>query len=80
MTNTERLEQLFKRLDEIEAYARVVGKVSFDMECCAPPEGMEKAGEDMAILGKQIYAMTHDPVYVELLCALHADGEGLTPV
>ena len=27
MTNTERLEKLFKRLDEIEAYARVVGKV-----------------------------------------------------
>lgn len=78
MTNTERLEKLFKRLDEIEAYARVVGKVSFDMECCAPPEGMEKAGEDMAILGKQIYAMTHDPEYVALLCALHDDGEGLT--
>ena len=80
MTNSERLEQLFRRLDEIEAYGRVIGKVSFDMECCAPPEGMEKAGEDMALLGKQIYAMTHDPEYVELVCALHADGEGLTPV
>ena len=80
MTNTERLEKLFQHLDEIEAYARVIGKVSFDMECCAPPEGMEKAGEDMAILGKQIYAMTHDPEYVQLLCDLHDDGEGLTPV
>ena len=80
MTNTERLQKLFQRLDEIDAYARVIGKVSFDMECCAPPEGMEKAGEDMAILGKQIYAMTHDPEYVALVCALHEDGEGLTPV
>lgn len=80
MTNTERLEKLFARLDEIEAYARVIGKVSFDMECCTPPEGMEKAGEDMAILGKQIYAMTHDPEYVRLLCDLHTDSEGLTPV
>ena len=78
MTNTERLKLLFARLDEIEAYGRVLGKVSFDMECCAPPEGMEHAGEDMAILGKQLYAMTHDPEYVRLLCELHADGEGLT--
>ena len=80
MTNQERLEALFKHLEEIEAYARVIGKVNFDMECCAPPEGMEKAGEDMAILGKQIYAMTHDPEYVQLLCDLRADSEGLTPV
>ena len=80
MTNTERLEKLFARLDELEAYYRVIGKVSFDMECCAPPEGMEKAGEDMAVLGKQIHAMTHDPEYVQLLCELHDDPEGLTPV
>ena len=80
MTNTERLEKLFARLDDIEAYARVLGKVSFDMECCAPPEGMEKAGEDMAILGKQLYAMTHDPEYTALVCRLHEDSEGLTVV
>ena len=80
MTNTERLKKLFARLDEIDAYVRVLGKVNFDMECCAPPEGMEKAGEDMAILGRRLYAMTHDPEYVQLVCDLHADGEGLTPV
>ena len=80
MTNEERLQELFALLDEMEAYYRVLGKVSFDMECCAPPEGMERAGEDMAILGKQVYAMTHAPRYIELLEALHADPEGLTPV
>ena len=80
MTNPERLQALFRHLDEIEAYFRVLGKVNFDMECCAPPEGMAKAGEDMAILGKQVYALTHDPAYTELLTALHEDGEGLTPV
>ncbi len=80
MTNSERLQALFAHLDEIEAYFRVLGKVNFDMSCCAPPEGMAKAGEDMAILGKQVYALTHDPAYIELLTALHEDGEGLTPV
>ena len=58
MTNQEKLQALFDRLNEIEAYARAIGKVSFDMECCAPPEGMEKAGEDMAFLGKRVYAQT----------------------
>ena len=40
MTNEERIRALFSRLDEIEAYGRCIGKVQFDMECCAPPEGL----------------------------------------
>ena len=31
MTNQERLKELFALLDEMEAYYRVLGKVSFDM-------------------------------------------------
>ena len=54
MTNLEKWNELSDRLSELEAYFRVIGKVNFDMECCAPPEGMERAGEDMAVLGKQI--------------------------
>ena len=51
MTNQQKLKKLYALLDEIEAYGRCLGKVNFDMECCAPEEGIEKAGEDMAILG-----------------------------
>ena len=80
MTNQERLQALFAHLDEIEAYFRVLGKVHFDMSCCAPPEGMARAGEDMAILGKQVYQLTHAPEYTALLTDLHQDSEGLTPV
>ena len=80
MTNSERLKELFARLDEIEAYFHAVGKMDFDMQCCAPPEGMERAGEDMAVLGKQIYALRHDEKYIALLTELHEDPEGLTPV
>jgi carboxypeptidase Taq len=78
MTNEERIKALFQRLDEIEAYGRCLGKVQFDMECCAPPEGLEQAGEDMALIGKRVYEMTHDEAYVSLLTALYTDGEGLT--
>ena len=78
MTNGERICALFSRLDEIETYGRCLGKVQFDMECCAPPEGLEQAGEDMALIGKRVYEMTHDEEYVSLLTALHANGEGLT--
>ena len=80
MNQSERLQKLFAHLEEIEAYTRALGKMSFDMECCAPPEGLDQAGEDMAILGKRFYALTHDAEYVSLLCALHEDSEGLTPV
>ncbi|MBO4832348.1 MAG: carboxypeptidase M32 [Oscillospiraceae bacterium] len=80
MTNQQKWKALCRRLDEIDAYERCLGKVNFDMECCAPEEGIEQAGEDMAILGKHIYKLTHAPRYTALLEELHADGEGLTAV
>ena len=80
MTNQEKWKKLSALLDEIEAYGRCLGKVSFDMECCAPEEGIEKAGEDMATLGRRLHKMTHAKTYQKLIVELHADGEGLTPV
>jgi len=80
MTNQQKWKKLSALLDEIEAYGRCVGKVGFDMECCAPEEGIELAGEDMALLGKRLYALTHAKRYTALLEELHADCEGLTPV
>ena len=80
MDNAKKLKQLKKILDEVEAYGRCIGKVDFDMQCCAPPDGMERAGEDMAVLGKQIHKLTHSKKYVQLVRELHDDGEGLTPV
>ena len=76
----EKLNRLFEILDEVEAYGRAIGKMSFDMQCCAPKDGMERAGEDMALLGKRIYELTHSEEYVSLLTALHTDPEGLTDV
>ena len=80
MTNQQKLKKLFGILDEIGSYGRAIGKLSFDMECCAPEEGLEKAGEDMAVLGKRIHKLTHSKTYEALVCELHADSEGLTPV
>ena len=75
-----RLKQLFRILDEVDAYARIGGKVGFDMQCCAPPEGLERAGEDMAVLGQQIHKLTHSRKYVSLLNSLHEDPGDATPV
>ena len=78
MTNQQKLKKLYAILDEIGAYGRAIGKLSFDMECCAPEEGIQKAGEDMAVLGKQIHKLTHSKAFEKLVCELHEDGEGLT--
>ncbi len=80
MTNQQKLKKLFTRLEEIRAYERSLGKLEFDMSCCAPEEGLALAGEDMALLGKRLYRLTHDRHYQALIVALHEDGEGLTPV
>ena len=80
MTNTEKWTRLCELLEEIEVYERSLGKLYFDMSCCAPAAGMEQAGDDMAVLGKQLYRLTHAPEYVELLTALNENSEGLSPV
>ena len=80
MTNQEKWKKLSARLDEIGAYQRTLGKLQFDMECCAPEEGMEQAGEDMSLVGKQLYKLTHAKPYQELVVQLHQDSEGLTTV
>ena len=64
-------------LDESEAYGRAIGKMQFDMECCASEEGIDQAGADMAVLGRHVYELTHSERYQQLLCELYADSEGL---
>ncbi|MBP5427735.1 MAG: carboxypeptidase M32 [Clostridia bacterium] len=78
MTVQDEWKKLCKILDEAEAYERAVGKLNFDLECTCPEEGMDRAGEDMAILGRRIFSLTHSKRYVGLLTALKNDGEGLT--
>ena len=80
MTNQQKWKKLFAILDEITSYFHAIGKMSFDMECCAPEEGLEPAGVDMAVLGKQVHKLTHSKTYEKLIQELHADSEGLTPV
>ena len=80
MTNQQKLKKLFAILDEMESYFHAIGKMSFDMECSAPEEGLEPAGRDMAVLGKQVHKLSHSKTYEKLVQELHADSEGLTPV
>ena len=80
MTNQQKLKQLFSILSEAEVYQRSMGKLNFDMMCCAPEEGLEQAGEDISVLGRQLHKLTHSKKYQRLVCELHEDSEGLTPV
>ena len=78
VTNQEKIKRLFELLSEQEAYARSIGKLNFDMLCCAPEEGMDQAAEDMAVLGKTYHSLTHAPEYENLILELHENSEGLT--
>lgn len=78
MTNKQKFKRLRKLLDAADVYARSIGKLSFDMQCCAPPDGMEQAGEDIAVLGQQHYKLTHSKTYERLVTELAADNDGLT--
>ena len=78
MTNRAKLKQLFQILDQAEAFIRTAGKLQFDQQCCAPEEGMERAGEDIALVENMVHKLTHSKKYARLLTELHDDPEGLT--
>ena len=80
MTNQQKLKQLYSILSEAEVYQRSMGKLNFDMMCCAPEEGLEQAGEDISVLGRQLHKLTHSKKYQRLVYELHEDSEGLTDV
>ncbi|MBQ7364290.1 MAG: carboxypeptidase M32 [Clostridia bacterium] len=80
MTNQKKLQKLFERLDEIEAFRRTLGKMSFDQSCTAPEEGMAQAGADMAIVSKTVFKLTHHKTFERLIRELYADSEGLTDI
>ena len=78
MTNRQKLKQLFRILDKADIYARTVGKLDFDMQCSAPADGLDRAGEDIAFVSQNIFRLTHSKRYVRLLTELHENSEGLT--
>lgn len=78
MSSNEKIAKLFEIIEEIEVYGRTLGKLSFDMQCCAPEEGLEQAGNDMAIVGKRLYKLMHSNEYQQLIVDLHNDSDGLT--
>ena len=80
MTNLQKYAQLHKILAEAAVYRRAVGKLEFDMQCCAPKDGMEPAGADMAVLADRHFRLTHSKRFSTLVTGLYADSEGLTPV
>ena len=80
MTNQQKFSRLRKILDDASVYGRSIGKLNFDMQCCAPEEGMEQAGEDIAVLSKQLFRLTHSKTSARLVTELAADHEGLSPV
>ena len=54
--------------------------MDFDIQCCAPEEGLPQAGEDIAVLSQQYFKLTHSKKFERLVTELAADHEGLTPV
>ncbi len=78
MNNREKIARLFELIEKAEVYERAVEKLDFDVQCCAPPDGMELAASDMAELSKVPFEITHSEEYTDLLLSLKADPDGLT--
>ena len=73
-------DEFLPLLDEIAAYSRAVEKINFDLATVCPPDGRDLAGEDMALLGKHLHALTHSPAYREGLAELYENRDSLSEV
>ena len=58
MTNSEKLQKLNELLEEQAVYQRSIGKLYFDMECCAPKDGLEQAGSRYGNSGQAALQIT----------------------
>ena len=77
MTNREKIERLGSIQDKADVYGRTVGKLEFDLQCLAPPDGMDRAARDAAELEQVIFELTHSDEYIRLICELHEDPADL---
>lgn len=78
MNNLEKMKRLNEIAEEVYAYSRSIEKLNFDLQCSCPADGMGQAGNDMAILGRHVFALLHSDETVRLICELNEDHEGLT--
>ena len=77
MSNRTKINYINKTLDKVALYYRVLGKVSFDMQCIAPKKGLQRASDDLTKLSSIPFKLTHSKKFMNTVDELYKNKEGL---
>ena len=77
MTNKQRIRYINKTIEKAELYYRLMGKVSFDMQCIAPKNGLKQASEDITAVSSIPFKLMHSKKFMNTVDELYNNHEGL---
>ena len=77
MTNRQRINYINKTLEKVELYYRLMGKVSFDMQCIAPKKGLQRASDDINKISSIPFKLMHSKKFMSTVDELYLNHEGL---
>ena len=77
MTNRQRINYINKTLEKVELYYRLMGKVSFDMQCIAPKKGLQRASDDINRISSIPFKLMHSKKFMSTVDELYLNHEGL---
>ena len=77
MTNKQRIRYINKTIEKAELYYRLMGKVSFDMQCIAPKNGLKQASEDITAVSSIPFKLMHSKKFMNTVDELYDNHEGL---
>ncbi len=71
LTKQELLEKLNEYLSKLERFYHMMAVISYDSSTSCPELSMDENNEDELYLSQQMFALTNDKNYINLVCELH---------
>ena len=72
MSYKEDLKKMYEHLEKLKKLAYVYHVLNFDLETKCPVKNMNCASDSLNVISSQIFDLTHEKEYIDLVVSLHA--------
>ena len=72
MSYEEDLKKMYEHLEKLKKLAYVYHVLNFDLETKCPVKNMNCASDSLNVISSQIFDLTHEKEYIDLVVSLHA--------
>ena len=72
MSYEEDLKKMYEHLEKLKKLAYVYHVLNFDLETKCPVKNMNCASDSLNVISSQIFDLTHEKEYIDVVVSLHA--------